>query len=345
MKKLFILNYSFFILKTQNLTMPYISSTSYRPPFYFRNSHWSTIYPSIFRKVPEVKYERERIELPDGDFLDVDWSRKNGHHLVIVMHGLEGSADRPYVRGIIKAMNDVDWDGVGLNFRGCSGTPNRLPCSYHSGDTRDLKFFIEKIIAEENYQSINLVGFSLGGNVTLKLLGELGSDLPSIVKRAVGISVPVDLKGSCQKIQQLYNRIYLRSFLKSLKEKARNKAEILEDHIDLKKVFEAKDFFQFDGLATAPLNGFSSAIDYYDKSSSLHFLPKITIPILLINALNDSFLSKASYPVELAKNSEYIHLLTPEYGGHVGFVTQNSENIYWNESMTRDFFLQKEEFN
>ena len=184
--------------------MPYISSTSYRPPFYFRNSHWSTIYPSIFRKVPEVKYERERIELPDGDFLDVDWSRKNGHHLVIVMHGLEGSADRPYVRGIIKAMNDVDWDGVGLNFRGCSGTPNRLPCSYHSGDTRDLKFFIEKIIAEENYQSINLVGFSLGGNVTLKLLGELGSDLPSIVKRAVGISVPVDLKGSCQKIQQLY---------------------------------------------------------------------------------------------------------------------------------------------
>lgn len=120
MKKLFILNYSFFILKTQNLTMPYISSTSYRPPFYFRNSHWSTIYPSIFRKVPEVKYERERIELPDGDFLDVDWSRKNGHHLVIVMHGLEGSADRPYVRGIIKAMNDVDWDGVGLNFRGCS---------------------------------------------------------------------------------------------------------------------------------------------------------------------------------------------------------------------------------
>ena len=325
--------------------MPHISSTNYRPSFYFRNSHWSTIYPSIFRKIPEVVYERERIELPDGDFLDVDWSRKSGRDLVIVLHGLEGSADRPYVRGIIKIMNDSGWDGVGLNFRGCSGTPNRLPCSYHSGETGDLKFFIEKVIAEGKYETINLVGFSLGGNVTMKFLGELGNDLPSLVKRAVGISVPVDLKGSCLKIQRFYNRIYLKSFLKSLKEKARNKADILEEHIDLEEIYKAKDFLQFDGLATAPLNGFSSAIDYYEKSSSLYFLPKITIPILIINALNDSFLSEASYPIQLAKNSENIHLITPKYGGHVGFVTQNSDNIYWTESMVRDFFLQKIPFN
>jgi len=324
--------------------MPHISSTSYRPPLYFRNSHWSTIYPSFFRKVPEVGYERERIELPDGDFLDVDWSRKSGRHLVIVLHGLEGSADRSYVRGIIKIMNNSGWDGVGLNFRGCSGTPNRLASSYHSGETGDLKFFIEKVIAEGNYESINLVGFSLGGNVTMKFLGELGNDLPSMIKRAVGISVPVDLKGSCLKIQRFYNRIYLRSFLKSLKEKARTKADILKEHIDLEELYKAKDFLQFDGLATAPLNGFSSAFDYYEKSSSLYFLPKITIPILIINALNDSFLSEASYPVELAKNSENIYLITPKYGGHVGFVTQNSDNVYWTESMVRDFFLQKTVF-
>jgi len=321
--------------------MPYQSTTSYRPDFLFRNKHWNTIYPSVFRKIPEVVYERERIELPDGDFIDVDWSRKKGRNLVIVLHGLEGSADRPYVRGIINVMNKSKWDGVGLNFRGCSGTPNRLARGYHSGDTGDIKFLLEKILSETAYETINLVGFSLGGNVTMKFLGEMGSDLPAPVKRAVGISVPVDLYGSCLEIQQLHNRIYLNSFLKSLKEKARLKADILKSHIDVEKVYRAKDFFQFDDLATAPLHGFSSAIDYYNKSSSLNYLPQITIPVLLINALNDTFLSDTSYPIALAKKSKNIHLITPKHGGHVGFVTRHPENIYWTESMVRDFFLQK----
>jgi len=320
--------------------MPYLGTTNYRPSFFFRNKHWSTIYPSLFRKIPGVVYQRERIELEDGDFLDLDWSRKNSKKLVIVLHGLEGSTDRPYVRGIINIMNKVGWDGVGLNFRGCSGTPNRLPRGYHSGETGDLKFLIEKLISEANYETINLVGFSLGGNVTMKFLGELGNELTSIVKRAVGISVPIDLYGSCLEIQRINNRIYLNSFLKSLKEKVRLKSDILKSHIDLEKIYKAQDFFEFDGLATAPLHGFSSASHYYKSSSSLQFLPNINIPVLLINALNDSFLSETSYPIELARNSKKIHLATPKFGGHVGFVTRHPENIYWSEEMVRDFFLQ-----
>jgi len=255
--------------------MPYYDTTNYQPTFPFRNKHWSTIYPSIFRKLPEVIYERERIELPDGDFIDVDWSRKEGRHLVVVLHGLEGSADRPYVRGIIRVMNRAGWDGVGLNFRGCSGTPNRLPRGYHSGETGDIKFLVEKIMAEANYETINLVGFSLGGNVTMKFLGELGNQLPAPIKRAVGISVPLDLYGSCLEIQQFHNRIYLHSFF-----------------------------------------------------------------VMLINALNDTFLSETSYPIELAKKSKNIHLVTPKYGGHVGFVTRHPENIYWTEEMVRNFFIE-----
>ena len=320
--------------------MPYQSSTNYRPSYLFRSAHWSTIYPSVFRKVPEVVFERERIELADGDFLDVDWSRKGGRHLVIVLHGLEGSADRPYVRGIINVMNKEGWDGVGLNFRGCSGSPNRLARGYHSGETGDIKFLVEKILKESDYETINLVGFSLGGNVTMKYLGEMNRYLPAPVKRAVGISVPVDLHDSCLEIQRLHNRIYLNSFLKNLKEKMRLKEEVFPSDIDLEAIARAKDFFEFDGLATAPLHGFSSATHYYKSSSSLTFLPEITIPVLLINALNDTFLSETSYPIDLAKKSKNIHLLTPKYGGHVGFVTRHPENIYWTETKVRDFFLE-----
>jgi len=320
--------------------MPFLGTTNYNPTFFFRNKHWSTIYPSIFRKIPGVVYQRERVELPDGDFLDLDWSRKNGRHLVIALHGLEGSADRPYIRGIINIMNKAGWDGVGLNFRGCSGMPNRLSRGYHSGETGDLKFVIKKIISEENYETINLVGFSLGGNVTMKYLGELGQDLPSIIKRAVGISVPVDLYDSCLEIQRFHNKIYLNSFLKSLKEKVRLKSKILTSHLDLEQAYKAKNFFEFDGLVTAPLHGFSSASQYYKTSSSLQLLPNITIPVLLISALNDTFLSDSSYPIELAKSSENIYLATPKYGGHVGFVTPHSDNIYWTEEMVLDFFLQ-----
>ncbi len=321
--------------------MPYQSTTNYRPSYLFRSAHWSTIYPSVFRKVPEVVYERERIELADGDFLDVDWCRKGGRHLVIVLHGLEGSADRPYVRGIINVMNKEGWDGVGLNFRGCSGSPNRLARGYHSGETGDIKFLVEKILEESNYETINLVGFSLGGNVTMKYLGEMNRHLPARVKRAVGISVPVDLHDSCLEIQRLHNRIYLNSFLKNLKEKMRLKEEVLPAHIDLEAIARSTDFFEFDGLATAPLHGFSSATHYYKSSSSLSFLPEITIPVLLINALNDTFLSETSYPIDLAKKSKNIHLLTPKYGGHVGFVTRHPENIYWTENKVRDFFIEK----
>jgi len=320
--------------------MPLIQRSDFQPQGWDRNTYWSTIYPSLFRKVEGVIYERERLELPDGDFVDLDWSRKNSRRLVIVLHGLEGSADRPYIRGIIKVMNEADWDGVALNFRGCSGTPNRLTRGYHSGDTGDLDFLVKQVIASSRYDEIAIVGFSLGGNVTLKYLGERGAKLHPTIKKAVAISTPVDLSTCSIELQKWKNWPYLNSFLKSLKEKIREKTAVLEGLIDLKKAYSAKNFFQYDDAVTAPLHGFESAIDYYTKSSSLPYIPKIKIPTLLINAKNDSFLSEESYPIALARESALFHLEIPDFGGHVGFVSRQLKGYYWTDLRVKKFFNQ-----
>jgi len=284
-----------------------------------------------------VLYERERIELPDGDFVDVDWSRKKSRKLVIVLHGLEGSADRPYIRGIIKVMNEAGWDGVGLNFRGCSGSPNRLARGYHSGETGDLGFLVEWVIDSGKYDEITIVGFSLGGNVTLKYLGEQGEELHPMIKRAVAISTPVHLASCSIELQKLKNWPYLNSFLKSLKQKIRDKSDILKGVIDLEKAYRTKNFYQYDDLVTAPLHGFDSAMDYYTKSSSLQYIPDIKIPTLVINAKNDSFLSEDSYPRQLAQQSDLFHLEIPDYGGHVGFASRHPEQLYWTDTRVEWF--------
>lgn len=317
--------------------MPLIHPSGFQPKSWNRNTYWSTIYPSLFRKVKGVLYKRERVELPDGDFFDLDWSRVGSKQLVIVLHGLEGSADRPYIRGIIKVMNEAGWDGVGLNFRGCSGTPNRLARGYHSGETGDLGFLVQRMIDTEEYDEIAIVGFSLGGNVTLKYLGEQGANLHPVVKRAVAISTPVDLKSCSLELQKLRNWPYLNSFLKSLKQKLKDKESMLNAVIDLNKAYKVRNFFQYDDLVTAPLHGFDNAVDYYTKSSSLQYIPNIKIPVLLINAKNDSFLSEKSYPKELAGTSDLFHLEVPDFGGHVGFVSRALKNYYWIDLRVKSF--------
>ena len=199
--------------------MPLIASSSYQPPFYLFNGHLQTIAPSLWRTVPEVSYKRERLELPDGDFLNLDWSRRAAElptkGLAILSHGLEGDSHRPYMLGMVRALNRAGLDALAWNYRSCGGEMNRLLRSYHLGDTQDLARVLAHAIATGRYRHIYLVGFSAGGNVTLKFLGEDPDQVPPAVKRAAVFSVPTDLRASSIHIGQLQNQIYLRRFLKS----------------------------------------------------------------------------------------------------------------------------------
>lgn len=316
--------------------MPLIEHSTYKAPLLFRNNHLNTIYPALFRKVNGVVYERERFYTPDEDFLDLDWSINHNKQLVIVLHGLEGSADRAYIKGIIKYFNQNNWDGVGVNFRGCSGEVNWKLNSYHMGASDDLDIIIKHIIKEKKYQKIALVGFSLGGNVVLKYLGEQGKALADIVKAAVAFSVPCYIPTANKKIDQWYNWLYLNRFLNSLNAKVLEKNKKFPDKLKVTYPLP-RNFRTFDDQYTAPLHGFKDAADYWERCSSRQFLNDINVPTLIINAKDDSFLSKECFPIEEANLSKWVYLERPNWGGHVGFVTFGKKNTYWSEERAMQF--------
>jgi predicted alpha/beta-fold hydrolase len=198
--------------------MPLVTQSHYQPPFYLFNGHLQTIVPSLWRTVPDVAYQRERLELPDGDFLNLAWSclppMRPTDSLVIASHGLEGDADRPYIRGMVRALNRAGFDALAWNYRSCGGEMNRLLRSYHLGDTADLDLVLRHALATGRYRRVYLVGFSAGGNVTLKYLGENAGRVPAEVQRAAVFSVPTDLRASSIHIARPQNQVYLRRFLK-----------------------------------------------------------------------------------------------------------------------------------
>ncbi|GAB3228319.1 alpha/beta fold hydrolase [Hymenobacter seoulensis] len=301
-----------------------------------------TIVPSLWRAVPEVRYQRERVETDDGDFLDLDWSRLpvNGQPtdaLGIVSHGLEGDAGRPYVRGMVRALNHAGMDALAWNYRSCSGEMNRLLRSYHLGDTDDLDFVVRYALGKARYRRVFLTGFSAGGNVTLKYLGENPARIPREVQRAAVFSVPTDLKSSSQQIARLENRIYLNRFMKTLRAKMREKAALLPDQVDLTGLDELQDFPQFDDRYTAPMHGFKSADEYYEHASSGRYLSGIQVPTLIVNAENDPFLPPSCFPREVAAASKFVYLETPSDGGHVGFAEGSPDGDYYSERRAVDF--------
>jgi predicted alpha/beta-fold hydrolase len=310
--------------------MPVLPS-SYIPPPLLSTGHLLTVYPSLFRRVGGVVYRRERIDTPDGDFLDLDWSEKGNRRLVIVSHGLEGDTRRHYVLGMIRAMNRRGFDGLAWNYRGCSGEPNRLLRSYHSGATEDLDTVISHAAALGIYDEIVLVGFSLGGNLTLKYLGERGDEIESRISRAVAFSVPCDLRGSAYRLAERGNMIYMRRFIGSLRAKMIAKHAAHPESIGIEGIDRIRTFLEFDDIYTAPIHGFGTAEEYWRRNSSRQFLPRITIPTLLVNALDDPFLPESCYPYAEATASATFHLETPRHGGHVGFVAFNREGEYWAE--------------
>lgn len=314
------------------------SDGNYLPPFFLFNPHLETIYPALLRRVSIPPYRRERITTPDDDFLDLDWLTKGSDKAVIISHGLEGSSKRPYIKGMAKALHEHGYDVVAWNFRGCSEEMNRQRRFYHSGATDDLHTVVEHVASKDEYSSISLVGFSLGGNLTLKYLGE--REAHPLLNRAVTISVPLDLRTSCAKISSPVNRLYSNRFLRSLKSKILIKSK-LRDDLDTSALPRVKTLQEFDDLYTAPLHGFENALDYYERCSSIRFVKQIQIPTLVINTINDPFLSEECFPVSDLKGHPTVTFEVLERGGHVGFAQFNKNGIYWSEERTVDFLRGK----
>jgi len=291
-----------------------------------------TIVPALFRRVPMVTNQKERLELPDGDFLDLDWSGKSRDLLAIISHGLEGSSEGAYIQGMAARLIKAGWDVLAWNLRGCSGETNRLKRFYHSGATEDLSAVISHAEKVHPASRIDLIGFSLGGNLTLKYLGEGVSEK---IHRAMTFSVPCDLADSSAQLARWENAIYMRRFMKDMRRKILTKDELFPGELDLTDLMSMRSFAEFDDRYTAPLHGFSSAKDYWMRNSSRPFLPRITVPTLLVNARNDPFLGEACYPRQIAAESKFLHLEMPAQGGHVGFLS--TDGTYWSEQRAVEF--------
>ncbi|CAL1519855.1 alpha/beta fold hydrolase [Chitinophaga sp. MM2321] len=316
--------------------MPVLNHSDYQAPFLLQNRHMLTIYPSLFRSIKPVDYQRTRITTPDEDFLDLDFSETGSDRIVVILHGLEGNSTRKYVLGMVRIFNEAGFDTVSMNFRGCSGESNKNLRFYHSGETGDLDTVVNYLISQKKYKAIHLVGFSLGGNVTLKYIGERGRDINEMIKSAVAISVPCDLKSSSAELEKKHNIIYMQRFVRSLGHKlVLKKAQFPED-VNLDDYDKIKSFRQFDDRYTAPMHGFKDALEYWEQCSSRKYLHQVNIPTLLINAKDDPFLGAGCFPYEIASGSEYFYLETPHYGGHVGFV-RFGEDYYWSEQRALGF--------
>lgn len=319
--------------------MPLVEPTRYRAPWPLRLSpHVETVFPTLFRRPPRVAYARERIATADGDFLDLDWSAGGdggARGVVIVSHGMEGSSASHYVKGAVAAVREAGWNAVAWNFRGCSGEPNRQLRWYHSGFTEDLHAVVAHVLAK-GPRAVALVGFSLGGNLTLKYLGERDGHDPR-VRAAVTFSVPCDLAGASLRIGSPSNRLYMLSFLWSLRRKIRAKMRTHPGRIDDSGFHRIRDFKGFDDRYTAPLNGFRDAEDYWARAASLPFLGRIRVPTLLVQARNDPFLSASCHPVDEARKNPALFLEAPDHGGHVGFTRFAPDGRYWSELRIVEF--------
>lgn len=282
----------------------------------------------------DLGYVRERITTTDNDFLDLDWLTQHSRKLAIISHGLEGNTSRAYMKGMARALYGGGFDVLAWNFRGCSDEMNRQLRFYHSGATDDLDAVVRHAL-QRGYSEIYLAGFSLGGNLTLKYLGEK-KPYPEI-KKAIVFSTPLDLYTSCLKISKPANMIYASRFLSSLKQKIRSKSLLLSG-LDLTGLDKIKTILAFDDRYTAPLHGFQGAMDYYKQCSSIHFIETISIPTLIVNAQNDPFLSELCYPVAQCKSHHYAKFENPRHGGHVGFAQFNKNGLYWSEERALSFF-------
>jgi predicted alpha/beta-fold hydrolase len=309
----------------------------FEPPRWLRGRHAQTVFGTLLRPGPRLPLRRERWELADGDFLDVDHLEgPAAAPLLVVLHGLEGSSSSHYVRGLLAQARKRGWRGMALNFRSCSGEPNRLLRSYHSGETGDLTEAVRRVRAGSGPAPLLFAGCSLGGNVLVKWLGEQGAEAK--VRAAAAISVPFDLQQSARALDApgAMSFVYRTRFLHSLKRKALEKARTFP-RIDAARVRSARTLFEFDEALTGPVHGFAGAEDYWAQSSSGPFVARVRVPLLLLSAEDDPFIPAACLPREAAAANPCVTLEIWPRGGHLGFVAGPYLPWFWAEWRAAEF--------
>lgn len=322
---------------------------AYRRASWLPGPHLGTVYASVARPWPRPAFRRERWELDDGDFLDVDRldAPRAGAPVLVISHGLEGSSRASYVRGLAAAAARKGLAVVAWNFRGCSGEPNRLLRQYHSGETGDLATVVGRLADEDPDRPILLAGFSLGGNQLVKWLGERGDGLPAPVRAAVAVSVPFDLAACAAALDGpgFWPFVYRERFLRRLRGKALRKAAEHPGQIDADAVRRSRTFAAYDGLVTARLHGFASARDYWTRCSAARFLPGVRRDLLLVSADDDPLVPVGSIPVALARDNPAVTLEVTSGGGHVAFVSGTPlVPAFWAEERAVDFLLARVDF-
>lgn len=297
----------------------------YTAPPWLPGGNLQTIYPYLFKHGSNsVNYRRERWELEDGDFIDVDWLEGPiNAPLVVLFHGLEGGSKSHYVLSIMGALQKKNWRGAVIHFRGCSGLPNRLARAYHAGDSEEIHWMLHRIFWESKLLDADIplytIGVSLGGNALLKWLGEQAKEAGQIVTAAAAISVPLDLAAAGAALDTGFNQFYTRHFLSTLKYKALEKLDRFPGLLDAHAIAACKTLYEFDNLVTAPLHGFRDTEEYWEQSSSKPWLKYIQVPTLVINARNDPFMPASVLPSQ-EEVSPMVTLAFPEEGGHAGFI-------------------------
>jgi len=310
---------------------------TFKPAWWLPGPHLQTLGAALFRRRHKILIKNERFELVDGDFLDLCWVGKGNGPIVIVLHGLNGGIKSRYVNGILRAVSNHGWRGVLMHFRNCSSEPNRLERSYHSGETGDLKTLIQELHQREPNTPLYAIGYSLGGNVLLKALGEDTNLLP--LKAAVAVSIPFELAKTADHLSKGFSRIYQWRLVRELRKSHRAKFKKIKTNIDFGKVQNLRTFWDFDNSVTAPLHGFNDAADYYQQSSSRQYLSKIQTPTLILHARNDPFTNASSLPA-LNEVSSNVCLEITEDGGHVGFIAGRHpwKPVYWLEHRIIKYF-------
>ncbi len=322
----------------------------YRPPVWLRNAHVQTLWPPLGRRHPRLATRRERIRLPDLDFLDLDWYLEKTDPtlpLVVLFHGLTGSSTSQYIVGMQSALANRRWQSVAVNFRGCSGVPNRLPRAYHSGETGDIDFVLTRIRKQFPQRVIMAIGYSLGGNALCKWLGEKGDE--SGIDAAVIVSAPYELARCATRLDQGFSRVYRQHLIQQLvnyiqqKKQLFRRLNLTQDLLALERLGNLeriRSFWEYDEAVVAPLHGFASALDYYQQSSARQFVPKIRTPTLLVHAKDDPFMPDDVAPTK-EECPESVELIVTQHGGHVGFVLPGNKPWqldYWLEHKIPEWF-------
>lgn len=313
--------------------MPFIEDSGYPgPPFLQRGGHLQTLLPGLFRRVSGVDYERERVQTPDDDFLDLDWLRSSNHtRLLIITHGLEGDSGAQYVRGMARLFFKNGWDVLAWNCRSCSGEMNRQFRMYHHGDVEDISTVIQHALDPGKYAKLALSGFSMGANITLKYLGVNGARTPAPLIGAAVFSAPCDIRAGADVLDRWDNVIYKKRFMRALYQKIRVKNAQFPGRVDLANYRKIRRWRDFDEFFSAPITGHASAAEFHEQASAKNFLEGIRVPTLLLSAKNDPILTPECFPIELAKTHPHLHLELTPGGGHCGFQVRRGKGVSWAE--------------